>query len=199
MQTRSAKRRRKISLPGGQSVDQRRPNDPKRVKVEDPRMTVAVSRMRHSGVADVQEAVQPIMGTEVGLCIRSLATGDDRLAICDTWQAISAAYRNHAMLVIGRTGDPQGAAIAMVPEAMETNQSMHVDLRTHDERVSSAKRLWGDWCRKLKDLPAPPLRWSVEGALRGFMGDGRLWRDQAPTATGKTLVMALRLLAKDGA
>lgn len=196
------KRRRKkarITLPGGVEIDQKptgrdRVNVGQRKAPEDARITVAEARMRHTGIKDAKDACQPICGTELGLCIRALSTGDELRALSEIWAAISASHRNYRMLYIGQTGHPQGAAIAMVPDPLATDQALTIDIRTADERVRAAKASWGAWQGKISALPAPPLRWAIEGALNGFLGDGTLWRNAAPTIAGKTAVTALRVL-----
>jgi hypothetical protein len=192
------KRRKRISLPGGQQIDQRptgrdrtQTNQPK----EDPMRTVIHARIRRTGIMDPKEAQQPICGDDLSLCIRALSTGDDRALLVNTWAAISASHRNYRLLIIGATGTPQGAAIPMIPEPMETDPSLRVDLRTHDQRVEAARRAWGAWETKIAALPVPNLRWALRGVLSGFLGDGRLWRDQAPTSAGKAAVQALRMVA----
>ena len=191
-------RAQSITLPGSESVPapivqgQRKP-------AENPMATVTAARIRHSGITDPAEAVQPLCGDQMGLCIRALSTGDDRATLANTWSAISASHRNFMMLYIGQTGNPQGAAIAMVPEPMQTDPSLRVDLRTQDERVAAAKRAWQAWEGKINALPVPSLKWALRGALNGFLGEGALWRDKAPTTTGKVAVMALRQVADAGA
>lgn len=187
------KRGTKITLPGGSSVPapivqgQRRPP-------EDPQRVVTLARQRRTGIEDAQDARQPICGTDMGLCIRHLATGDERARLVNAWAALSAAHRNYRTLIIGQTGDPQGAAIPMLPEPMETDPSLRIDLRTMAEREEAAKRAWHDWWGRIKALPVPSLRWAISGALDGFMGEGQLWRDQQPTTTGRVAVQALRML-----
>lgn len=139
-------------------------------------------------------ARQPICGTDMGLCIRALTKSEDRADLVNAWAALSAAHRNYRLLIIGQTGDPQGAAIPMLPEPMETDPSLRVDLRTHEQRVEAARRAWNEWWAKIKALPVPTLKWAISGALDGFMGDGALWRDRQPTATGIAAVTALRMM-----
>lgn len=197
MTSKTARKRRKrrkgklparITLPGGETVPQAQPRE----KPTDPRKTVATARQRHSGITDPQEAMQPLCGSDMGLCIRALSIGDARAELANTWAAISASHRNFRLLVIGQTGGPQGAAIAMVPDQMETDQSLRIDLRTHDERVAAAKASWAAWEGKINAMPVPTMRWALRGALDGFLGEATLWRDQAPTSTGALAVMALR-------
>lgn len=196
-QRRRAKRS-KITLPGGAEVAQR-PTGRDRRHINQPVDAMGVAseaRKRRSGIPDAKEALQPLCGTDLGLCIHAMTTGQERHDLANAWAAMSASHRNYRTLIIGRTGDPQGAAIPMLPEPMETDPSLRVDLRTQAQREEAAKRAWHEWWRKIEALPVPSLKWALSGALNGFMGEDALWRDQAPTATGRTAVMALRMVAK---
>ena len=190
------KRASRINLPGGDYVDQPAQTGRPRKTPEDPRKTALEARCRRSGIRDPQDAVDTLCGTDLGLCIRALTKGDERAQLSSAWAALSASHRNYRVLVIGQTGDPKGASIAMTPDAMQTDKSLRVDLRTHDEKVAAAKASWAAWEAKIKALPVPNLRWALRGALDGFMGEGRLWRDQKPTDTGRAAVMALRWVAQ---
>ena len=195
MTSKAARRRRAkhsgMTLPGGEVAA---PTGPQRGRPpkEDPMATVIAARMRRSGITDPAEARQPICGSDMGLCIRALSSGQDRADLENAWAALSAAHRNFRMLVIGQTGDPQGAAIPMLPEPMETDQSLRVDLRSHEARVEAAKRVWDAWSAKIRGLTTPNAQWAIRGALMGFLGAGKLWRDQAPTTEGRVAVIALR-------
>lgn len=156
--------------------------------------TATEARQRVSGIQDAKEARQPLCGTPMGLCVHALTTGQERADLANAWAALSAAHRNYRMLIIGQTGNPQGAAIPMLPEPMETDPSLRIDLRTAEQRAEAARRVWQDWQERIKALPVPNLRWAISGALDGFLGDERLWRDKAPTATGRVAVQALRMM-----
>lgn len=156
--------------------------------------TVTAARQRHSGIADPKDARQPLAGTDMGLCIDRLAAAVERADLADAWAGLSAAHRTYRQLIIGTTGDPQAAAIPMLPEPMQTDQSLRVDLRSEERRIADARRAWAEWQDLITALPVPSLRWAIRGALDGFLGDGTLWRDQAPTTAGKTAVQALRLI-----
>lgn len=196
------KRRKKaatISMPGGESVPQPiegagRP----RKMAEEPRKTALETRLRIRGIPDSPDnrkrAVAPAFGHDVGLCIDAILMGEDAARAWDTFTHISASYRNYMTLFIGQTGNPQGAAIAMIPDPMETDPSLRIDIRTHDEKVRAAKASWAAWEARLAALPFPQFRWAIEGTLRGFMGEGRLWLDAKPTSTGLTVVAALRAI-----
>lgn len=204
----AAKRRKKaavMTLPGGDVLPQRIPQGRPRKPPEDATRTATEARVRYSGITDAKEATQPLCGTDLGLCIRAITIeadkdrperqrGDERTALENVWAVISASHRNYCSLVIGQTGTAKGATIAMVPEPMQTDQSLRVDLRTHDEKVAAAKASWANWRARIKALPLG-LNWALMGALDGFMGEGRLWADQAPTTNGRLAVEGLRRLA----
>lgn len=202
MTSKAERKRRKgrtkaqITLPGGQTIPQVQTNDPKRGRAVDPLQTALKTRLRIAGIQDTPEArkraVAPDFGHDVGLCIRAILTGEEAAKAWDTFSHISASHRNYQLLYIGQTGNPKCAAIAMIPDPMETDPSLRVDLRTHDEKVSAAKASWAAWERRIKALPFPQMAWALQGALRGFLGDGTLWRDAKPTHTGRTVVAALR-------
>jgi hypothetical protein len=200
------RRRRKkarITLPGGQQIDQK-PTGRERVDVgqrkqaEDPRQSALKTRLRISGIPDTPEArkaaVAPDFGHDVGLCVRAILKGDDAAKAWDTFAALSASFRAYQLHYIGQTGNPQCAAIAMIPEPMETDPSLRVDLRTHDEKVRAAKASWQAWEKRIAALPFPQMRWAISGTLRGFLGDGTLWRDAKPTDTGRAVVAALKAM-----
>jgi hypothetical protein len=128
----------------------------------------------------------------MGRCILALSTGDDRATLTEAWAAISASRRNFKTRIIGQTGDPKCATSPMMPDAMQTDQSLRVDLRTQEEKDRAATVSWAEWQRRIDALPMPQLKWALRGALDGFLGEAVLWRDQAPTGQGKLAVGALR-------
>lgn len=196
MTSKAARRRRKITLPGGQEVPQpatqgRRTD----LKAEDARKATLQARLRTAGIPitpdSLKAAASQDYGHDVGLCIRHTIKDDDATKAWDTFTHISASYRNYMVYFIGQTGNAKTAAIAMIPESMETDQSLRVDLRTHDEKVRAAKASWAQWERRMAALSVPQMRWALGSTLRGFLGDGTLWRDGRPTHTGQTVVAAL--------
>lgn len=112
------------------------------LKAEDARKAALQARLRTAGIPITPEslkaAVAPDFGHDVGLCIRATIKGDEATQAWDAFSHLSASYRNYMTLFIGQTGNPKCAAIAMIPEPMETDPSLRVDLRTHDERVRAA-------------------------------------------------------------
>jgi len=196
MTSKAQRRKRKIiSLPGGAQIDQRptgRDRSHTHQPAEDPRKTALEARCRKSGIPDPKEAARALLGTDMGLCINHTCKGEELADMTEAWQAISASFRNYRLLVIGQTGDPQGAAIGMVPEPMETDPSLRVDLRTIEEKVAAAKSSKAAWDARISALPVPNMKWALRGALNGFMGEDTLWRDKMPTPTGRLAVEALR-------
>lgn len=177
-------------------VPKRQPNGQKRRTGEPPATaTVEAARMRHCAVAQ-DDALDPVLGTDMGRCIRALADSDERRLLIDTWGALSAARRNYKLRIIGQTGEPQNAALPMIHDVMETDPSLTVDLRTAEERDRAAIRAWRAWAEAIAALPLPGLKWAIRGALDGFLGEGRLWADGAPTSTGRAAVHALRKICE---
>lgn len=201
---RKGRAKAKITLPGGKQIDQK-PSGRDRINVgqpkmaDDPRQVALKTRLRIAGMSDTPEgrkrAVAPDFGHDVGLCINALIGGDEATQAWDRFNHLSASYRNYMTLYVGQTGNPQCAAIAMIPEPMQTDPNMRIDLRTHEEKVIAAKASWAAWEERIKALPFPQLRMAIGGVLRGFLGDGTLWRDGKPTDTGRTVVAALRGMA----
>lgn len=176
-------------------VPRRQPNGQKRRNNDDPQAVARASRQRHCSVAEA-DALDPILGTDMGRCIRALTSGDDRRELVEAWAALSAARRNYRMRIIGQTGEPQNAALPLIHDAMETDPSLTVDLRTAEERDNAAIRAWDAWSAAIQSLPFPQMKWAIRGALDGFLGEGRLWLDGEPTATGRVAVHALRKMCE---
>lgn len=193
--TKGRKRReRKITLPGGQSVAQRIGQGRRTDLDREPADAVALAtRARLTGCA-IEDARDPLCGTDMGRCIRAMIPDRrEQRDLLDTWQAISASKRNWQQRVTGTNPNPQAAAIAMLPEAMQTNDSHSVDLRTAEERDEAAKRSWMHWLAALMALPAEQrhaLRGHIDGYALPIWDVDRL----QPTRTGALAVKALSAL-----
>jgi len=188
-----ARKLRSITLPGGESAksratgrDRRHTNQPDN---EPPPIHAARARLCALDAGNV------LHESDMGRCILALSSGQERADLSDVWAALSAARRNYRLRCIGQSGSPQGAAIGMIPEPMQTDPSLRVDLRTPDERDAAAKRAWAEWQARIAALPTPQHIWALRGALDGFMGEGRLW-DGQPTRHGVSAVAALKLLTE---
>jgi hypothetical protein len=187
------KRRKKaprITLPGDGGAVAQRTAQGRRSDLDQSPPPILAARARRCDI----DRGSVLHESDMGRCIIALSHGQDRADLGETWAALSAARRNYLTRHIGVTGSPQGAAIAMVPEPMETDPSLRVDLRTGPERDEAAKVAWDAWAARIKALPAPQLQWALRGALDGFMGDGALWRGGEPTASGIAAVRAISLL-----
>ena len=194
------RRTKRITLPGGESVPQRatgRDRSHTNQPQEAADMVVLTARARRTGCT-VEEARDIIAASDMGRCIRAMIPNrQERHDLLDTWQGICAAKRNHDLRIIGRDPNPQAASIAMMPEAMQTNDSHSVDLRTAEERDDAARRIWHHWLEQLMMLPADQ-RHALRGHLDGYAAE--LW-DVAhlrPTRAGALAVKALGKLHEMG-
>jgi hypothetical protein len=195
--TKSQRRRRAksrtISLPGGESVPSPRNGIPRvHATPKDDTPPPIIEARRRMGSASPEDTLNE---SDMGRCILALSTGDGLRTLRDAWGAISAARQNFKTRCMSNPGNPQSAAAPILSQAMETDPSLRVDLRTPGERDEAAARTWKAWQAAIDALPVPALRWALRGALDGFMGEGRLWRDGRPTDTGKAAVAALRMAA----
>lgn len=186
-----ARKLRAITLPGGETAkaratgrDRRHINQP---DAEPPPIHAARDRLCSINPGSV------LHESDMGRCILALSNGQEQADLAAAWAALSAARRNYRVRCIGLSGDPQGAAIGMIPDSMQTDPSLRVDLRTSDERDYAAKRAWAEWQARISALPTPHHIWALRGALDGFMGEGRLW-DGSPTRYGASAAAALKLL-----
>ena len=195
--TKAQKRRNKrITLPGGDAVPQR-PTGRDRSHTHQPEppadLAALQARARLTGCS-VEEARDILTADDIGRCIRFMRPNDrDRRNLLNTWQAISASKRNWDQRIIGAQPNPQAAAILMLPEAMQTDQSLTIDLRTAEERDEAARRSWMAWLDSLMRLPADQ-RHALRGHIDGYAAP--LWDADAlrPTRAGALAVAALSAL-----
>jgi len=188
-QRRSRKRSRSISLPGGE-IATAPPMQGSREPQEDPRKMVIDARARVFGIKPDEAATR---GTQADCCIAS-ATGD-RVAMQEAWQGICTSRRNSRL----RNGIPDGpkcSTFTMISDAMQTDTSLTVDLRTGEERDAAAKHARQMWDARINALPAPQMIRAIKEALDGGInGQGaELWADGKPTTRGAVFVAALRAL-----
>ena len=189
---RRAKRARRISLAGGQTAEAKpMGRDRWHTQAPDGPPPILAARAARCAV----DPSDPLHADDMGRCILALA-GPDKARITDTWFGLRAAHRNYRARIIGRTGDPQGAASPMLHDPVGVDPSYRVDLRTAEERDIAARNSWAAWNARLTSLPSPQHKWVLRGALDGFVGDDRLWHDCSPTALGRLAVDALRRLVE---
>mgnify|MGYP000085429732 CR=1 FL=1 len=165
-------------------------------KDEDPRKTALTARCRQLGNdgsrKDQEDAANPMLSHPMGYVIQSECKKDHAAILWDVWQRYSMAERTYRMLYLGTTGDPQGAAIAMVPDKMQTDQSFNVDLRTREERERQAVASWMRWQGYLGQMGAV----AASTLRKAERGDGKpLWDDAKPTYQGRCALTSLSVLA----
>lgn len=193
------RRKAKINLAGGETAKQRPAGRDRRHinQAEDARKPALEARCRVAGIPitpdAIKEAVAPVFGDDVGLCIRAIAK-DDAAKLWDAFCRLTAARRLWRMRHLGMTGDPQNSAIAMIPEAMETDTSLRVDLRTAEERDQAADRAEAYWRGQLDKIAIPQWRSALRSAADGFAGP--YWRDGKPTQAGQWVVEGLKVVAE---
>lgn len=185
-------RRRQISLSGVDPVVRPATRGP---GADDAPATALRARCKRLGLeftpATRKLAQAPQAGDDLGLCIMAIAPSrreqDDLWSI---WQAISSAKRNWQQRITSTNPSPQSAALAMMPEAIATDDAHSIDTRTAEDRDIGAIRAWHYWNALLIEL-APGLRHALRGHLDGY--GLPLWR-AAPTDHGRSAVAALRAL-----
>jgi hypothetical protein len=196
----AAKRRRRrlakaahISLPGGEITPARadgRATGRIRETPEDAMGTALQARIRHG--APMGQERRPIAGEPMGLCILECLTEREHAEAWQTWCAMSAAHRTFRSRIIGTTGTPQNAAIAMQPDDMQTDQGHTVDLRDAEQKDTDARLAWERWHCRIRAIYPPGYRKALTDAL----GGARLWDDGRPTRTGQWAALALRAVAE---
>lgn len=188
--------RQRITLAGATAVA---PAGPGRPPQEDPRKVATQARVRVYGIKP-DDATSPLCTDSVDRCIMALSSATDRADIVQAWLRLITAQHNYRTRILGMTGYPKGAAIAMLPDAMQTDTGHSIDIRTADERDTAAKRAWSACQNAINALPVPHYIWAIRNALTGGMdgAGGDVWRDGQPTPHGAVLVQALRALARRG-
>lgn len=177
-------------------IPKRQPNGQARDRAEmptDPRKTGLEARCRLMGVdatsANMKALTGQHMATPIGQVMERLCADDEIQRLWSTWQGFCAAERTYRVRYLGQTGAPKGAAIAMVPDRIETDQSHSVDLRDSDERDRDAVSAWMQWRGWLMHLSADDQR-RIHDAETG--AGGALWADAGPTGLGIVTLQSLR-------
>jgi hypothetical protein len=154
------------------------------------------ARCRRFGIAASDAARAFMAGPEAGsglgmVLLRLCASGDEVRRIWGYWQAWGMAERTYLQRKIGRTGDPQGAAIAMLSEALETSADHPApDTRSEKEKLDAAVSAWMRWQGYLGHLSA-----EEQALLHGIRLDQIVvWDNQEPTADGVRGLAAVRKL-----
>lgn len=190
------KLKRAITLAGGMSAPQR-PTGRDRRHTNQPQeaadLVALKARAARTGCS-VEDARDVLAGEDMGRCIRAMRPGaEDRRALLGVWQGLCASWANYCARCLSITPTPQAAALPMLSEPMQTDQSLRVDLRTGDERDEAARRVWFEWLEQLMTLPADQ-RNALRGHLQGYGAE--VWDANTLRATraGALAVKALAAL-----
>lgn len=191
------RRQRAITLPGGETAPQR-PTGRDRRHINQPQepadMIALAARARLTGCT-VEAARDVLAGEDMGRCIIALARSPERRRdLFGVWQALNAAWHNYATRCCSITPTPQAAALPMLPDPMETDPSLRVDLRTSDERAEAARRVWFEWVELLQHRLTFAQRHALRGSLHGYGAE--VWNsdDRKPTKAGHLAIEALASL-----
>jgi hypothetical protein len=195
--TKAARRRRSnlISLPGGAqrkvAQTQGRRTD---IEPQEPADLVALtSRAARTGCT-VEAARDVLAGEDMGRCIMALRPSmQERRDLLDVWQAMNAGWWNFATRCLSITPSAQSSSMPMLPEPMQTDPSLRIDIRTGEERDEAARRVWYAWLERLTILP-PDQRHALRGHLQDY--GAPVWDADAkqPTRAGALAVKALAAL-----
>lgn len=163
---------------------------------EDPQREALNSRCRRFGVpanAHNRETMRtPWMGCDLGFVIHARCKEREAARLWDVFSRWSRAEATYRIRYLGQGEQPAGAALQMIPDRMETDQSATVDVRTPEERDRDAVTVWMRWQGFLGHLSSD-ARTALHGARRE---DGReLWGGGEPTSAGLAALDALIDLA----
>lgn len=190
------RRQRAITLPGGARIPQPATQG-RRVDLEpqEPADLIALAARARLTGCTVEAARDVLAGEDMGRCIIALARSPERRRdLFSVWQALNAAWHNYATRCCSITPTPQAAALPMLPDPMQTNPSLRIDIRTADERDEAARRVWFEWIDLLMHRLTFPQRHALRGSLHGYGAE--VWNpdDRKPTKAGCLAVEALAAL-----
>jgi hypothetical protein len=195
--TKAARRRRSnlISLPGGRVIDTRKDHAPQAGRrAEPPADAIALaSRAKLTGCT-VEAARDVLAGEDMGRCILAMRpSAQDRRDLLGVWQGVSSAWANYLARCVGIAATAQSSTIPMLPDPMQTDQSLRVDLRTADERDAAARRVWDEWRAAFNRLPLEQALIITEAV---YHRGPSLWNADThqPTRHGALAVKALASL-----
>ena len=195
--TKAQRRRKGITLPGGQNAPQR-PTGRDRRHINQPQepadLIALTARARLTGCT-VEAARDVLAGEDIGRCIMALAPSPERRRdLLGVWQSLNAAWANFAARCLSITPTPQAAALPMLPDPMQTDQSLRIDIRTGEEKDEAARRVWYEWIDLLMHRLAAPQRHALRGSLQGYGVEVWSSDKRAPTKAGHLAVEALAAL-----
>ncbi len=171
----------------------RRPGPSPRV---DERAPALVARTRQLGINATQAALDAVSGQHSGSAVwQALALTLPPTDCQRAWAAFDAyckAQTTWERLCLGMSPFAKGAAITMVPDAIEADESHTVDLRDIDEKIDDAARAKRRWDGHFAQMPAMQHSAIVKARLGNglvIVTGGRV------TGHGRALVRALMRLA----
>ena len=190
------RRQRAITLPGGARIPQPATQG-RRVDLEpqEPADLIALAARARLTGCTVEAARDVLAGEDMGRCIIALARSPERRRdLFSVWQALNAAWHNYATRCCSITPTPQAAALPMLPDPMQTDPSLRIDIRTADERDEAARRVWFEWIDLLMHRLTFPQRHALRGSLHGYGAE--VWNpdERKPTKAGHLAVEALAAL-----
>lgn len=163
---------------------------------EDPRAAFLNARCRRFGIDQTDENRSRMAGVhlccDLGFVLEAACKPADIAPLWDVfsrWCRAEAVYRAR---YVGQREQPASAALTMVPETMETDPSLTVDVRSQDERDRDAVSGWMRWQGFFGHLPAQH-RTVLHNARRQ---DGPVLWSGAATEAGLLALEALRGLAE---
>lgn len=154
-------------------------------------------RCRRFGVpvnaSNREKMKSPWMGCDLGFVIETRCTDRDAARLWDVFSRWSRAETTYRARYLGQGEQPASAALQMIPDRMETDQSAAVDVREPEERDRDAVTVWMRWQGFLGHLPVG-ARKALHEARRE---EGReMWVGAKPTDAGLAALDALRGLAE---
>ena len=191
--TKGAKRRVK-KLAGVADLEEipKRRRDGKRRQTtdapRDPRKTVLEARCRQMGLDDTQKnkkaASAPHIGCQVGKVMDKTLTAAETARRWKAFEDMLGAEAAYFSRYIGQGQYPRSAAMQMVRERFEVEESTRIDLRTEEEKARAAVNSWMAWQGILGHLSSGE-RIAIDLAKRDTF---ELW--DAATATPTRLGLA---------
>lgn len=163
---------------------------------KDPAKTALGARCRMFGVPDTPANRKALAGqhsgAQLGMVIERQCRKSDIQPLWQVWQGFCSAMRTYRARILSIAATPQNAALAMMPEHIETDTGHSVDLRDGDTKDRDAVRAYMRWHGLLMHLPAGDRTRLHDAELeRG----SDLWRDGEPTRAGLATLAALNALA----
>lgn len=193
---RRRQRQRAITLPGGARIPQPATQG-RRVDLEpqEPADLIALSARARLTGCTVEVARDVLAGEDMGRCILALARSPERRRdLLGVWQGLNAAWVNFATRCLSVTPTPQAAALPMLPDPVQTDQSLRIDPRTADEKDEAARRVWYEWIDLLMHRLTAPQRHALRGSLQGYGAEVWNPNTRKPTKAGHLAVEALAAL-----